>query len=317
MTDINSEILQVRNLSVRFGKIQAVDNVSFDVPRGVIHGFIGPNGAGKTTSIRVISTLQVPDSGGVWVCGYNVLTHPDEVRKRLGYMPDHVGVYSGLSVSEYLEFFAMTRRVYGAKKKSVISDVVELTDLGDLLDREVNSLSKGMRQRLCLAQTLIHEPELLILDEPASGLDPRARIEFRDLILELRRLGKTIFLSSHILSELSPICDSVSIIEKGKIVANGTLTEIQKKLVSGSSTFKVLLLQPHGPELEKLLSEFPHLRFLSTEGKKFSFEWNGADEDVSQVWKSLSSNGYVLSGIHKEEDDLENIFMSLTTGEVQ
>ena len=314
---LSSAILQVRNLSVSFGKIKAVNNVNFDVERGVIHGFIGPNGAGKTTTIRVISTLQVPDEGGVWVNGQNVLTQPDSIRMNLGYMPDHVGVYAGLSVQEYLEFFAMTRRIHGAKKASVIADVVELTDLGDLLDREVESLSKGMRQRMCLAQTLLHEPDLLILDEPASGLDPRARIEFRDLILELRRLGKTVFLSSHILSELSPICDSVSIIEKGRVVAHGSIDEIQTLMSQGKTSFDVTLLKDPGNELEPLLSQLPGFMLVMIQGKKFRFEWSGDVEAVSKVWELLSTNGFVISGISKKEDNLENIFMSLTTGEVQ
>lgn len=314
---LSNSILQVRDLSVSFGNIKAVRNVNFDVERGVIHGFIGPNGAGKTTTIRVISTLQIPDSGGVWVNGQNVLTQPNSIRMNLGYMPDHVGVYAGLSVLEYLDFFAMTRRIHGAKKTSVISDVVELTDLGDLLDREVESLSKGMRQRMCLAQTLLHEPDLLILDEPASGLDPRARIEFRELILELRRLGKTIFLSSHILSELSPICDSVSIIEKGKVVAHGSIEEIQTLMSQGKTSFDVTLLKDPGRELEPLLSQLPGFNLLLLQGKKFRFEWNNNIEEVVNVWELLSRNGYVISGISKKEDNLENIFMSLTTGEVQ
>ncbi len=314
---LSTSILQVRNLSVSFGNVHAVKNITFDVNRGVIHGFIGPNGAGKTTTIKVISTLQVPDSGGVWVGGINVLTQPQAIRQNLGYMPDHIGVYAGLSVLEYLDFFALTRRIYGAKKQSVISDVVELTDLGDLLDREVESLSKGMRQRLCLAQTLLHEPDLLILDEPASGLDPRARIEFRELILELRRLGKTIFLSSHILSELSPICDSVSIIEKGQIVAHGALEEIQDQMSKGVTSFEVVLLKEPEGDLESLLSQLPSFSMTMIQGRKFRFEWVGQIEEVAKVWEMLSSNGFVISGISKQEDDLENIFMSLTTGEVQ
>jgi ABC-2 type transport system ATP-binding protein len=314
---LSNSILQVRDLSVSFGNLKAVRNINFDVERGVIHGFIGPNGAGKTTTIRVISTLQIPDSGGVWVNGQNVLTQPEAIRMNLGYMPDHVGVYAGLSVLEYLDFFAMTRRIHGAKKTSVISDVVELTDLGDLLDREVESLSKGMRQRMCLAQTLLHEPDLLILDEPASGLDPRARIEFRELILELRRLGKTVFLSSHILSELSPICDSVSIIEKGEIVANGTIEEIQALMAKGLTSFEVTLLKDPGGELETLLNQLPGFSMVMMQGRKFRFEWTGNLEEVAKVWELLSTNGYVISGISKQEDNLENIFMSLTTGEVQ
>ncbi|MGE4618676.1 MAG: ABC transporter ATP-binding protein [Planctomycetota bacterium] len=316
MSLTTTPIIQVRDLTMEFSKKKAVAGISFDVPRGVIHGFIGPNGAGKTTTIRILASLQIPTSGGAWIDGANVVTEPEEVRRRLGYMPDYVGVYEGLSVSEYLEFFAMAHRLPQARRRASISDVVELTDLGQLLETEVHVLSKGMRQRLCLAQTLLHEPDLLILDEPASGLDPRARIEFRGLLTELRRLGKTIFLSSHILSELSPICDSVSIIEKGVLVADGSLEEIQMKLRGSSVAYKVNLLK-ESPDVESILREIPQVGAVLLEGRMLRFDWDGDDDEIHLVWGALAARKVAFTGVRREEDDLENLFMSLTSGEVQ
>ncbi|MDE0960482.1 MAG: ABC transporter ATP-binding protein [Planctomycetota bacterium] len=311
-----ASIIEVRDLKMTYGKKDAVAGISFNVDRGVIHGFIGPNGAGKTTTIRILATLQVPTAGGAWVDGVNVVTEPKEVRRRLGYMPDYVGVYEGLSVLEYLDFFSRAYRLPLARRKSAISDVVELTDLGTLLDVEVHVLSKGMRQRLCLAQTLLPEPDLLILDEPASGLDPRARIEFRGLLTELRRLGKTIFLSSHILSELSPICDSVSIIEKGDLVAHGPLEEIQQRLQGTEVTYEIRLVA-ESEEVESVLSQIPGVSRISQEGRKVSFDWKGDDSEIHQVWGALSAKKIAFTSVKRHDDDLEKLFMSLTTGDVQ
>lgn len=316
MTLLSTPIIQVRDLTMRFAKKEAVSSISFDVPRGVIHGFIGPNGAGKTTTIRILASLLVPTVGGAWIDGANVVTEPEEVRRRLGYMPDYVGVYEGLSVQEYLEFFAMAHRLSAGRRRSSIADVVELTDLGNLLTTEVHVLSKGMRQRLCLAQTLLHEPDLLILDEPASGLDPRARIEFRGLLTELRRLGKTVFLSSHILSELSPICDSVSIIETGKLVADGSLEQIQMRLRGSSVAYEVILLE-ESTRVESILREIPEVGSVLVEGRKVRFDWDGDDELIHLVWGALSAKKIAITGVRREEDDLESLFMNLTSGEVQ
>ncbi|MFQ5653898.1 MAG: ABC transporter ATP-binding protein, partial [Planctomycetota bacterium] len=234
-------ILRVDDLCMSFGAKEVLKSVSFEVRRGEIFGFIGPNGAGKTTTIRILATLLLPKRGDLWIDGFHVIEMPAEVRRRIGYMPDYVGVYPGLTVREYLQFFAGAYRLRGKRREAILSDVIELTDLGKLIDTEVQHLSKGMRQRLCLAQTLIHDPEMLILDEPASGLDPRARIEFRALLKELRRMGKTIFLSSHILTELSPICDSVGIIEQGVLVAWGGVEEILAKLRGDAVAYEVVL----------------------------------------------------------------------------
>lgn len=219
--------IRVRHLWHRFGTFDVLRDVNFDVEHGQIFGFIGPNGAGKTTTIRVIATLLEPMAGRVEVDGLDVAIDPDEVRKRIGYMPDHAGVYERVTVREYLEFFADS---YQIPHLGVVDAVLELTELQKLQDKLVVTMSKGMKQRLQLARVLLHDPKVLVLDEPASDLDPRARIEMRDLLLELRALGKTIFLSSHILTELSDVCTSVAILERGGLVVAGPIAEIADRL---------------------------------------------------------------------------------------
>jgi ABC-2 type transport system ATP-binding protein len=219
--------IRVRHLWHRFGAVDVVRDVTFDVGPGEIFGFIGPNGAGKTTTIRVMATLLEPMAGRVEIDGLDVTIDPDEVRRRIGYMPDHAGVYDRITVREYLEFFADAFKV---PSLGVVDAVLELTDLVKIQDKIVATMSKGMKQRLQLGRILLHDPKVLILDEPASDLDPRARIEIRDLLLELRGLGKTIFLSSHILTELSDVCTSIGILERGRLVVAGPIGEIAARL---------------------------------------------------------------------------------------
>ena len=221
--------IRARHLWHRFGNIDVLRDVSFEVGQGEIFGFIGPNGAGKTTTIRVMATLLEPLSGRVEVDGIDVALEPERVRRVIGYMPDHAGVYERITIREFLEFFA---DAYAVPDRSVVSTVIELTELGKLQDRLVADLSKGMKQRLQIARILLHDPKVLVLDEPASDLDPRARIEVRDLLLELRDLGKTIFLSSHILTELSDVCTSIGILERGSLVVAGPIGEIAERLAA-------------------------------------------------------------------------------------
>ncbi len=225
--------IRVRHLWHRFGRFEVLRDVSFEVGHGEIFGFIGPNGAGKTTTIRVMATLLEPLAGRVEIDGLDVTLHPEAVRKMIGYMPDHAGVYDRVTVREYLEFFADAYRVPTAGTSyAVVDAVMELTDLTKLDTKLVATMSKGMKQRLQLARTLLHDPKVLILDEPASDLDPRARIEIRDLLLELKSMGKTIFLSSHILTELADVCTSVAILERGRLVVAGPISEIGRRLQS-------------------------------------------------------------------------------------
>lgn len=223
--------IRVRHLWHRFGRFEVLRDVTFDVGQGEIFGFIGPNGAGKTTTIRCMATLLEPLAGRVEVDGLDVTLHPEAVRKMIGYMPDHAGVYERVTVREYLEFFADAYRVPTAGTSyAVVDAVMELTDLTKLESKLVATMSKGMKQRLQLARTLLHDPKVLILDEPASDLDPRARIEIRDLLLELKSMGKTIFLSSHILTELADVCTSVAILERGRLIVAGPISEIGRRL---------------------------------------------------------------------------------------
>ena len=240
--------IRVRHLWHRFGNIDVLRDVSFEVGQGEIFGFIGPNGAGKTTTIRVMATLLEPLSGRVEVDGIDVALEPERVRRLIGYMPDHAGVYERITIREFLEFFA---EAYGVADRSVVSTVIELTELAKLQDRLVADLSKGMKQRLQIARILLHDPKVLVLDEPASDLDPRARIEVRDLLLELRDLGKTIFLSSHILTELSDVCTSIGILERGSLVVAGPIGEIAERLAARNAPIgedgKRLALAPQMP----------------------------------------------------------------------
>jgi ABC-2 type transport system ATP-binding protein len=240
--------IRVRHLWHRFGNFDVLRDVSFEVAQGEIFGFIGPNGAGKTTTIRVMATLLEPLSGRVEVDGIDVALEPERVRRVIGYMPDHAGVYERITIREFLEFFADS---YGVPDRSVVATVIELTELGKLQDRLVADLSKGMKQRLQIARILLHDPKVLVLDEPASDLDPRARIEVRDLLLELRDLGKTIFLSSHILTELSDVCTSIGILERGSLVVAGPIGEIAERLAARNAPLgddgQRLVLPPHVP----------------------------------------------------------------------
>jgi len=222
--------IRVRHLWHRFGKLDVLRDVTFEVGHGEIFGFIGPNGAGKTTTIRIMATLLEPLSGRVEVDGFDVSVDPEAVRKIIGYMPDHAGVYERVTVREYLEFFADAYKVAPDANYSVVDAVMELTDLTKLEAKLVATMSKGMKQRLQLARTLLHDPKVLVLDEPASDLDPRARIEIRDLLVELRSMGKTIFLSSHILTELADVCTSVAILERGRLVVAGPISDIARRL---------------------------------------------------------------------------------------
>ena len=224
------ELVEIQRLFVTYGRTVAVRDISFTVAKGEVFGFIGPNGAGKTTTIKVLATLLRPSGGFAWIDGMSVTREPQKIRRRIGYVPDFFGVYDDLTTSEYLHFFAAAYRIDHRRRLAVVEDVLALTDLTGKKDSPVDALSRGMKQRLGLARILIHDPDLLLLDEPASGLDPRARIEMRELLKELQKMGKTIIVSSHILHELSQICTRIGIIEAGQMVAEGSLTDIYRHL---------------------------------------------------------------------------------------
>ncbi len=317
-------MIRVRHLTHRYGDREVVRDVSFHVRKGEIFGFIGPNGAGKTTTIRIMATLMEPTSGRVEIDDIDVEVDPEAVRRRIGYMADHPGVYERVTVGEYLDFFAAAYRVPLSERTATVSAVVELTDLGSLRERLVAELSKGMKQRIQLARTLLHDPKVLILDEPASDLDPRARIEMRDLLMELRRMGKTIFLSSHILAELADMCTSVGILEKGRLVAAGPVDAIARALDSGGGNGRPrrrARLRVLGSSL--MVSDIVGPRGIDVEpiGDVASgtcvIAYDGDDQALADVVRSLVSAGVPLIGIEPERNELERIFLEVTRGEVQ
>src|SRR5512142_187889 len=245
-------IIETRDLVKRYGKLTAVNHLSLQVPRGAIYGFVGPNGAGKTSTMRILTTLMLPTSGQAYVCGHEVTKDARAVRRSIGYMPDFFGVYDDMKVWEYLDFFAACYDIPEKDRTTLINDLLELVDLNHRRDDMVDKLSRGMKQRLCLARTLAHDPQVLILDEPASGLDPRARVEIRELLVELAKMGKTIFFSSHILADVAEICTHIGIIEAGQMVAQGRMDEIQRQLMPHREV--IITLLDRADEAKQVLS---------------------------------------------------------------
>ncbi|KAF0246024.1 MAG: multidrug ABC transporter [Planctomycetota bacterium] len=307
-------MIEVLNLVKTFGPFTAVNGITFTVPRGEIFGFIGPNGAGKTTTMRVLSTLLEPTAGMARVDGMDVLEYPEQVRRTIGYMPDYAGVYEGIDVWEYLDFFAGTYGVPRKKRKATIEGVMELTDLGGLRHKLATDLSKGMRQRLILAKTLLHDPAVLILDEPAAGLDPRARIELRALLKELGAMGKTIIVSSHILTELADMCTSVGILEKGALVAAGSIQKIIDRLNPG----RTLALRTFEPaKAVEALAAFTSVQVIETLEKSVRFKHSGDENEVAGIVHTLAVAGIPILGLEEEKANLEDLFLRITRGEVQ
>src|SRR5262245_12761213 len=255
-------MIQIQHLRKEYKELVAVKDLNLDLEAGDIFGFIGPNGAGKTTTIKMLSTLLTPTAGRAMVDGIDVVRYPEQVRGIVGYMPDFFGVYDDIKVWEYLDFFAAAYRIPKDKRPQIIDDVLTLTDLNVKKDAYVESLSRGMKQRLCLAKTLVHDPKVLLLDEPASGLDPRARIEIKELLKELKAMGKTIIVSSHILPELADFCNKIGIIEKGQMIVAGDVNSIIRQ-VSGHHTLEVriydeVLIPPSGLDIESLAAHTPY-----------------------------------------------------------
>ena len=308
-------VLAVRNLTRRFGKTLAVDDVSFEVARGAITGFIGPNGAGKTTTMRICATLEMPDQGDVFIDGRSVLEYPREVRTRLGFMPDSFGAYTNMTVAEYLDFFARAYRLRGKKRLETIAGVTEFTALTELLQKRVTALSKGMKQRLCLARTLLHDPALMILDEPAAGLDPRARVELRELVSALASLGKAVLISSHILTELSELCDSVVIIERGKVCAQGKVSTILRELAPHRRIFMRALAD--ADRVSRFLLEQPHVENVRREAEGHVLEFAGDETEMAGLLARLVEAGLTPIEFAPDAVDLEDAFLRLTQGQVQ
>ena len=309
-------MIRVEHVSHWFGTFQVLHDVSFQVPAGEIFGFIGPNGAGKTTTIRMMATLLEPHDGRVLVDGLDVIDSPAEIRKVIGFMPDSFGVYDRITVEEYLEFFASAHGIGPSARKRTIDAVMELTELGQIGGKLVQTLSKGMKQRLAIARTLLHDPKVLVLDEPANGLDPRARIEMRQLIEELRRLGKTILLSSHILTELSDMCTSVAILERGRLVASGSVDSIAQTLRPERGV-RVRLLSPPD-DVEARLSRAPSVLSVDREPDgAFKVRYQGGDEVLASIVAYVVQQELRVVRVEPEQNDLERIFLEVTKGELQ
>ncbi len=309
-------MIELQGLHRRFGKTRAVDDVSFGVLRGQVFGYIGPNGAGKTTSMRILATLDLPTAGDAKVDGFSVVDDPDRVRRRLGFMPDYFGTYANVNVREYLDFFARSYELQGRTRTDAVEQVMDFTGLDVLADKPTDGLSKGMKQRLCLGRALIHDPAVLVLDEPASGLDPRARIEVRRMIRTLADNGKTILISSHILTELAEICDVVGIIEQGKLLAVGTVEEIRKKGHSPKSAVEVRLVQKTAG-LRQWLADQPDISQLDVNGDSAHFLHAGDGQARADLLRAMIEAGFPVVAFGSRQQTLEDVFLPVTEGLVQ
>jgi ABC-2 type transport system ATP-binding protein len=305
-------MIEVRDLTKKYGDLYAIHKIDLKLDRGDVFGFIGPNGAGKTTTMRILATLLNPTWGEAYVGGYSIYAKPKEIRRIIGYMPDFFGVYDNMKVIEYLEFFAAAYRIKGAARRKICDEVLELVDLGYKREALVTSLSRGMTQRLGLARVLLHDPQVLLLDEPASGLDPRARIEIRGLLKELRKMGKTIMVSSHILPELADVCNKIGIIEKGELLVNDEVTEVMRR-VRQQMVLKVSVAAD-GDRAAQLLEQHPVVETVEATGNNLRVTLAAGDHDYSELSKLLVENGFGLTRLSEEEINLETAFMALTQG---
>ena len=304
-------IVQMEAVEKRYGDVVALGGVNLAIPEGSITGLIGPNGAGKTTSMLVMSTLLERDGGTVTVAGVDPQVDPQAVRKQLGWMPDFFGFYDSLTTREYLDFFAAAQRIPAARRPAIISDLLELVDLTGKIDADVNSLSRGMKQRLSLARSLVHDPDLLILDEPASGLDPRARVQLRELIAELSRLGKTVIISSHILSELEGICTHMAVIDDGVVKAQGSIDDI-RMAAKGSRKVEARLADARIDEALGVLENGHDVTDIAVEHGLLTFLLSGDDDASARQLAGLVNAGIPVYEWRVEAAGLEELFMNLT-----
>ncbi len=312
-----TNIIETHQLIKTFGAFEAVRGVDLQVPKGAIYGFLGHNGAGKTTTMRILTTLTKPTSGTAFVNGYDVLKDKQAVRRSIGYMPDEFGVYDELRVWEYLDFFAACYNVPEAQRKTLVPQLLELVDMGHRREDMVDQLSKGMKQRLSLARTLAHDPDILILDEPASGLDPRARVEIRELLGELARMGKTIFFSTHILADVEELCSHIGIIENGQMIMQGSLSELKTQLMTTRDLVITLRDDASLQNAKRAVLGVQGVRdvevLLPKAGRsRLGVQFVGDDEGIIALHQSLSE--MPLLGFYEEEKSLESLFMNVTKG---
>ena len=309
-------MLKIEKLSKNYGKFPALKELSLEVPDGQLHGFVGPNGAGKTTTMRILATLMAPTSGAAWVDGTNLVREGQKARKLVGYMPDFFGVYDNLTCREYLDFYARCYRIGAEERKRMGSQLLELVQLQEKENEYVNGLSRGMKQRLCLARSLIHDPKLLILDEPASGMDPRARAEMKGILRTLREMGKTVLISSHILPELSEMCDSLTILDHGELVFSGTVDELSDRM-NGNAPLDIRLAETAGAEAVeeavRCLREMPYItEILQEEPFLLRVRLEGGEDVCMAAMRELVTRNIPVCDFHRAPMNLEKVFMEVT-----
>jgi ABC-2 type transport system ATP-binding protein len=312
-------IIKTESLAKKYGKFEAVKELSLDVPAGSIYGFVGPNGAGKTTTMRMLTTLTRPSNGQAWVAGHSVTGEPRAVRRAIGYMPDEFGVYDDMRVWEYLDFFAACYDIPEGERKALINDLLELVDLAHRREDMVDKLSRGMKQRLSLARTLAHDPQVLILDEPASGLDPRARIEIRELLMELSKMGKTIFFSTHILADVQEVCSHIGIVEAGEMIAQGSMEEMRAQLQPHREITVTVRDQEAVETVKSLIGGMEGVvEVVELEPKggrsRVRIDFAGDDDGVVEINQKLAGASIAVLGFSEEAKDLEAMFMRVTKG---
>ena len=305
-------MIETNDLTKMYGELYALNRLNLTLHQGDVYGFIGPNGAGKTTTMRILATLLNPSWGEATVCGYSIYTGSKEIRRVIGYMPDFFGVYDDMKVIEYLEFFASAYRIKGPARRKICEEVLELVDLTYKRDALVTSLSRGMTQRLGLARTLLHDPQVLLLDEPASGLDPRARIEMRALLKELRSMGKTILVSSHILPELADICNKIGIIEQGKLLVNGEVTEVMKQV--RTDIVLNIAVSDRLTDAANLLEGQPEVESVEDKNGVLIVKLHEGVNQYGFLANRLINQGFDLTLFKEDEINLETAFMHLTKG---
>lgn len=303
-------MLVIKNLEKSYGNFKALNGLNLEIEKGEIFGFIGPNGAGKSTTMKIVSGLLSPDSGEVYVDGIDAIKNNKELKDKIGYMPDFFGVYDNLRAIEYLEFYASIYGIIGEEARKLSMDLLELVNLQDKWDANVDGLSRGMKQRLCLARCLVHNPELLILDEPASGMDPRARFEMKGILKNLKEMGKTIIVSSHILSELGEICTRIGIIKNGSIVCEGTVEEVMLR-ASGTAPINITVMEDPEKAIE-VLKQIPDVKEISLDGNKVTASVAGGEKEAKEILKALVTQDVSVIGFAKAVGNLEDVFIQIT-----
>lgn len=306
-------MLKIRNLRKLYGNYHALDGLDMEIEEGALYGFVGPNGAGKTTTIKIISGLLMPDAGDVEIDGIDALAQPYRLKEKIGYVPDYFGVYDNLKVSEYMEFFESCYGMEGLTARKRSQTLLEQVGLGDKLDFYVDGLSRGMKQRLSLARALLHEPVLLVMDEPAAGLDPRTRLEFRETVRELNQQGMTILLSSHLLTDLTELCTDVGIIDGGRMLLTGSVEEIIEKIHTSKPI--VITVCDNIQTALSLLKEHPLVRSISVKEQEILVQFSGSGRQESQLLTELVQSGVHVRGFMREPGSLEAVFMQLTRRE--